>query len=357
MPLPSPPGAPASAPRRERSEPPAGVEIERVTKRFGDVRAVDDVSLSVAPGELVSLLGPSGSGKTTLLRLVGGFETPDTGTIRLGDRDVTHLSPQARPTATVFQSYALFPSMTVGENVGYGLRVQKTPRDEAARRITEALGMVGLGDLAGRRVSALSGGQQQRVALARALAVRPKVLLFDEPLSNLDAELRQSTRAEIRALQQALGTTALYVTHDQDEALALSDRMAVLRDGRLVAVGMPRDLYANPPTAFVAQFLGGANVVRGALAARLGGTEAGPGEALSIRPEHLVPSSDGVPARLVTRQFLGREAEWVVEVDGATLRLAVSPDQPVPPDLRVSASRATVVRDDLAAENPSVSSE
>jgi len=331
---------------------PVGIEIERVSKRFGEVRAADAVSLRVEPGELVSLLGPSGSGKTTLLRLVGGFETPDAGTIRIGSRDVTTLPPQARPTATVFQSYALFPSMTVGENVAYGLAVRKVTKAETARRVADALGLVGLAGLAERPVAALSGGQQQRVALARALAVRPDVLLFDEPLSNLDAELRVQTRAEIRALQRELGTTALYVTHDQDEALALSDRIAVLRDGRLVAEGPPSALYAEPPTAFVARFLGGANVVRGPLAARLGGRELGAGEALAVRPEHLVPSAEGVPARLIARQYLGREAEWVVEVEGETLRLIVPPETEVPGHLAIAAPRTIPVRDDLAENTP-----
>ncbi|MEM1056050.1 MAG: ABC transporter ATP-binding protein [Bacteroidota bacterium] len=336
----------------EPNRQPVGIEIDRVTKRYDEVYAADRVSLEVHPGELVALLGPSGSGKTTLLRLVGGFETPDEGTIRISGRDVTRRSPQERPTATVFQSYALFPSMTVGENVAYGLGVQKTPRDETARRVAEALGLVGLGELSDRAVSALSGGQQQRVALARALAVRPDVLLFDEPLSNLDAELRQSTRAEIRALQQRLATTALYVTHDQDEALALSDRIAVLRDGKLVAEGTPQALYSAPPTAFVARFLGGANVVRGPLAAHLGGRDLSLGDALAVRPEHLIPDSDGIPARLIARQYLGREAEWVVEAEGERLTLIVPPDTPAPDSLAIRATRSTVVRDDLAAENP-----
>ncbi|MEM7787023.1 MAG: ABC transporter ATP-binding protein, partial [Bacteroidota bacterium] len=194
--------------------PKPGIEIRDVVKRYGDVAAVDGVSLDVPAGAFVSLLGPSGCGKTTLLRLVGGFETPDAGAIRIAGRDVTRLAPQRRPTAMVFQSYALFPTMTVGQNVGYGLRVRGVKRPEAAERVGRALRRVDLGGLEGRPVSDLSGGQQQRVALARAIAVEPDVLLFDEPLSNLDLALREATRGELKALQQDLGITSLYVTHD-----------------------------------------------------------------------------------------------------------------------------------------------
>ena len=323
----------------------AGIEIRDVTKRYGDVRAVDSVSLSVPPGAFVSLLGPSGSGKTTLLRLVGGFEAPDAGEVAIGGRDVTTLPPQRRPTATVFQSYALFPSMTVGENVGYGL--EGAPRTERQRRVAEALERVDMVPLAERPVAALSGGQQQRVALARALAVEPEVLLFDEPLSNLDRELRESTRAEIRALQRRLRITALYVTHDQDEALALSDRIAVMRSGRLVAEGTPEALYANPPTAYVAQFLGGANVIRGPLAEALHGRPLVDGNALAVRPEDVSVASEGVPARLVSRQFLGREAVWTVEAEGTMVNLVAGPLDEPEETVHLRARRATVVRDDI----------
>ena len=336
----------------------AGIEIDAVTKLYGSVRAVDGVSLSVPPGSLVSLLGPSGSGKTTLLRLVGGFETPEAGSIHIAGPDVTPLAPQKRPTATVFQSYALFPSMSVGENVAYGLDA-KLPKAERQRRVQESLARVDMAALGERPVAALSGGQQQRVALARALAVEPDVLLFDEPLSNLDAELRVQTRAEIRALQQRLGITALYVTHDQEEALALSDQIAVLRTGQLVATGTPEALYAQPPTAYVASFLGGANVVRGPLAERLGGRPLADGQALAVRPEDLAPEMDsasGVPATLLARQYLGREAEWVVEADGVRLVLRVAPDLAPPEALRLVARRSTVVLDDLS-QNPTPSPE
>jgi ABC-type Fe3+/spermidine/putrescine transport system ATPase subunit len=326
-----------------------GVSLDGVTKRYSAVTAVDGVSLEVPPGAFVALLGPSGCGKTTLLRLVGGFETPDAGRVRIGGRDVTRLPPQARPTAMVFQSYALFPTMTVAENVGYGLRVRRVPRAAAAERVRAALGRVDLAGLEDRPVTALSGGQQQRVALARALAVEPAVLLFDEPLSNLDQALREKTRAELKRLQEALGTTSLYVTHDQQEALALSDRIAVMRAGRIVEEGPPERLYAEPATAYVARFLGGANVVEGALAARLAGGPAPDGHALAVRPEALEPASEGdgaVPARLLTRQFLGTHAEWEVESEGVPLRLWAAPEVSVPERLFLHAVRSRWVRRD-----------
>ena len=330
--------------------PVPAVEVDGVVKRYGDVVAVDGVSLDVAPGSFVSLLGPSGCGKTTLLRLVGGFETPDAGAVRMGGADVTRRPPQARPTAMVFQSYTLFPTMTVGENVAYGLRVTGTKKAEARERAGRALKRVDLGGLDDRPVAALSGGQQQRVALARAIAVEPAVLLFDEPLSNLDAALREATRAEIKALQTDLGTTSLWVTHDQAEALALSDHVALMRAGRVVGEGTPEALYAEPPTAYAARFLGRANVVRGPLAERLAGEPAPPDHALAVRPEGLEPAppdtSGAVPARLVARQFLGHASEWEVETDGARLRLWTDPGRAVPDALAVRAARWRWVPDD-----------
>ena len=339
---------------------PVGVEVDRVVKRYPAakggpaVAAVDGVSVSVAPGAFVSLLGPSGCGKTTLLRLVAGFETPDGGTVSMGGRDVTRLPPQKRPTAMVFQSYALFPTMTVGENVAYGLRVQGVPRRQAAERAERALARVDLAGLAPRAVAALSGGQQQRVALARAIAAEPAVLLFDEPLSNLDLALREATRAEIRTLQRDLGTTSLYVTHDQQEALALSDRVVLMRAGRVVVEGAPEALYATPPTAYTARFLGGANVIRDrALAVRLAGADPPEGHVLVVRPEALVPAGASepgvVPARALARQFLGVSAEWDVEAaGGARLRLWTDPAQPLPEALHVRAARWLWVADDEA---------
>ena len=343
----------------DTSSPSVGVEVDGVVKRYpaptkgAAVAAVDGVSVSVAPGAFVSLLGPSGCGKTTLLRLVGGFETPDAGTVSMGGADVTRLPPQKRPTAMVFQSYALFPTMTVGENVAYGLRVRGVARREAAERADRALARVDLAGAAPRAVAALSGGQQQRVALARAIAAEPAVLLFDEPLSNLDLALREATRAEIKALQRDLGTTSLYVTHDQQEALALSDRVVLLRAGRVVAEGAPEALYAAPPTAYTARFLGGANVVRDpALASRLAGTEPPPGHVLAVRPEALVPAEASDPGavavRPVARQFLGVTAEWDVDAAGTRLRLWTSPDLAFPGDAHVRALHHLWVPDDDA---------
>ena len=302
-------------------EPPIAVDLDHVSKRFGDVQAVREATFQVRRGEFFSLLGPSGCGKTTLLRMIAGFEQPTGGHIRIEGDDVTAAPPQARPTAMVFQNYALFPTMTVGENVGYGLRVRKVPRAERDRRVREVLERVDLGGLEARPVTQLSGGQQQRVALARALAVRPAVLLFDEPLSNLDVALREQTRRELKALQHDLGTTSVYVTHDQQEALALSDRIAVMRAGRVLQIGPPRELYHRPATAFVAQFLG-SNVVRDpGVAERLAGEAPPEGHVLSVRPEHLQPASDGpLPARLRTRQFLGSVEELLLDAAGTPLR-------------------------------------
>ena len=342
------------------------VEIQGVVKRFAASRvgrarrseagvvAVDGVTLTVGAGQLVSLLGPSGCGKTTLLRLVGGFETPDEGAISIGGRDVTRLSPQERPTAMVFQSYALFPTMTVGENVAYGLRTRGVARAEARQRASRALARVDLAGLDDRPVSALSGGQQQRVALARAIAAEPSVLLFDEPLSNLDLALREATRAEIKALQRELGTTSLYVTHDQQEALALSDEIVLLKSGRVVGSGAPEALYAEPPTAYAARFLGGANVVRDAALAAALSDEPGPeGAVLVVRPEHLrvVEAATGAaPARLRSRQFLGMISEWTLEAGGSSERLRawVDPGTPPPTSPALQATAWRWVPDDDA---------
>ena len=340
---------------------PVGVEVSGVVKRYAaargaaSVEALRGVSVSVAPGTLVSLLGPSGCGKTTLLRVVAGFEPPDAGTVAMGGRDVTRLPPQKRPTAMVFQSYALFPTMTVGENVAYGLTVAGVPKRQAAERAERALARVDLAGAGPRAVAALSGGQQQRVALARAIAAEPAVLLFDEPLSNLDLALREATRAEIQALQRELGTTSLYVTHDQQEALALSDRIVLMRAGRVVAEGAPEALYAAPPTAYTARFLGGASLVRDAdLAARLAGTPAPAGHVLAVRPEALAPcdaaDAGAVAVRGLSRQFLGVTAEWTVEAAGAAgptrLRLWTDPARPFARDLAVRATRPLWVPDD-----------
>ncbi len=246
------------------------LRLENLTKRFGPVTAVDDVSLSVEPGELFFLLGPSGCGKTTLLRLIAGFYRPDAGRVFFGERNVTNLAPHRRRCGMVFQNYALWPHMTVRDNVAFGLAVQGLGRTERRRRAMDLLDVVQMSDYAARRPTQLSGGQQQRVALARALAIQPDFLLLDEPLSNLDAKLRLQMRSEIRRMQRAARVTSIYVTHDQDEALALADRLAVVRDGRVVALGNPRDLYENPPGPWVASFLGATNLVEGEVRAREG---------------------------------------------------------------------------------------
>ena len=238
------------------------VRLENVTKIFrdpkthGEVAAVKEANFEVAPGELVTLLGPSGCGKTTTLRMIGGFELPTQGRISIGGDDVTFLPPNSRATATVFQSYGLFPHLNVFDNVAYGLRVRKVSKDEMKSRVDEALALVGLSELAQRAPSRLSGGQQQRVALARSLVVRPQVLLLDEPLSNLDALLREQMRVEIRRIQKTLGITAIYVTHDRVEAMSLSDRVIVMRGGVIEQMGSPNAIYEDPDSKFVAGFVG-----------------------------------------------------------------------------------------------------
>src|SRR6266852_77391 len=239
------------------------IAIQGVSKRFGVVTAVDRVDLTVADGELFTLLGPSGCGKTTLLRLLAGFYQPDGGTIRFGDRVVNGLPPYERRIGMVFQNYALWPHMTVADNICYGLRLRKLPAAEVQARLQEGLRKVNLIGFEARYPGQLSGGQQQRVALARALVLNPDILLLDEPLSNLDAKIRVQVRGEIRALQKDLGITTVYVTHDQEEALSLSDRVAVMRDGRILQVGARKELYERPRTRFVADFVGTNNLVPG----------------------------------------------------------------------------------------------
>ncbi|WP_085905066.1 ABC transporter ATP-binding protein [Kiloniella majae] len=239
------------------------VTFENVTKNYGAVTAIDDVSFSIEPGHLVTLLGPSGCGKTTTLRMIAGLEHASFGRILIGGKDVTNLPATDRDVSMVFQSYALFPHMTVGENVAYGLSVSGLKTSEATERAEEGLALVGLAGYASRLPSELSGGQQQRVAVARALVLEPEVLLLDEPLSNLDAKLRRKVREEIRDLQQNLGLTAVYVTHDQEEALAVSDRIIVMNRSVIAQEGTPRELYEAPASAFIADFIGDANLVTG----------------------------------------------------------------------------------------------
>jgi iron(III) transport system ATP-binding protein len=325
------------------------ISIQSLVKRFGQVAALDDVSLEIAPGELFFLLGPSGCGKTTLLRSLAGFYIPDSGRIRFGDRDVTQVPPQKRDTGMVFQNYALWPHMTVEANVAFGLRVRRLARGEVRRRTGEALEIVRMNTYARRKPNQLSGGQQQRVALARALAVRPRCLLLDEPLSNLDAKLRLDMRGEIRRICKQFGLTAVYVTHDQKEALTVADRMAVMFTGRVAQVGAPGDLYRRPTSPAVADFLGETNFIAGQSrtpenglvvldteigTVRAAGDVATPGSyTLSIRPEAFVldmgacASRNGalnhIRGRVLERLYLGEGVQLTVGVREGRLRVNV----------------------------------
>ncbi len=314
------------------------VELRNLVKRFGrDVVAVNDVDLHIDRGELVTLLGPSGCGKTTILRMIAGLERPSEGTIHLDEDDVTRLPAYLRDVTMVFQSYALFPHMSVFENVAYGLRVARRPKDEIAARVAEALDMVGLGHLGERATTALSGGQQQRVALARALVIHPRVLLFDEPLSNLDAKLRKRVRDDIRELQQRLGITAVYVTHDQEEALAISDRVVVMRDGVIEQQGSPHELYSRPATRFVADFIGSANFLPGTydgstvdvLGYRFAHAQDVPAGRVTVmvRPEAVEFAADGETGLAATYRssaYLGPNTEFVFDVAGTELQATLS---------------------------------
>jgi putative spermidine/putrescine transport system ATP-binding protein/spermidine/putrescine transport system ATP-binding protein len=257
---------PAAAPRsRTDGGEPAAVALERVTKRFGKITALDDVSLMIRRGELMTLLGPSGCGKTTLLNLVAGFLVPDSGEIGIDGRRVTDVPAYRREIGIMFQNYALFPHMSVTANVGYGLKMRRLAKPEIARRVGDALALVKLAGLEDRKPRQLSGGQQQRVALARALVIRPKVLLLDEPFSALDRNLRASMQVELKEIQRKLGVTTIFVTHDQSEALSLSDRIAVIADGRIRQLDSPDEIYRHPVDRFVASFIGDANVLRARL--------------------------------------------------------------------------------------------
>ncbi|KRW58825.1 ABC transporter ATP-binding protein [Pseudomonas sp. TTU2014-080ASC] len=259
------------------------VQFTDVSRLFGDVKAVDRVSVAIEEGEFFSMLGPSGSGKTTCLRLIAGFEQPTSGSIQIHGAEASGLPPYQRDVNTVFQDYALFPHMNVLDNVAYGLKVKGVGKAERLRRAEEALAMVALADFGQRKPAAMSGGQRQRVALARALVNRPRVLLLDEPLGALDLKLREQMQSELKKLQRQLGITFIFVTHDQSEALSMSDRVAVFNNGRIEQVDTPRNLYMQPATAFVAEFVGTSNVLRGDLIQQLLGTAG----AYSIRPEHV----------------------------------------------------------------------
>jgi putative spermidine/putrescine transport system ATP-binding protein len=278
------------------------LELTGIQKRFGDVAAVQNFNLAADRGEFVSFLGPSGCGKTTTLRMIAGFEQPTAGTILVDGTDITRRAPNQRNVGMVFQSYALFPNMTVGDNIGFGLKVHKKPRAAIRAKVQELLGLINLPDKADRYPYQLSGGQQQRVALARALAIEPQVLLLDEPLSALDAKIRVALRKEIRSIQRQLGITTVYVTHDQEEALSLSDRVVVMNDGRIEQVGTPAEIYNFPATPFVASFVGTLNLIAGKV------VEAGSGR-LSIGGQEIRASGPITEAR-----------------DGSTVTVAIRPE-------------------------------
>ncbi|MFV0333669.1 MAG: ABC transporter ATP-binding protein [Tropicimonas sp.] len=315
------------------------LSLSGVSAHYGRTQVLRDLSLDVAEGELVSLLGASGCGKTTTLRLVAGFLQPSSGTIRLGDRDLTRLPPHARNIGLVFQTYALFPHLTVRDNVAFGLKQRNIAPDERRRRADTMLERVGLANLADRHPAALSGGQRQRVALARALVIDPPLLMFDEPLSNLDAKLRVDMRVEIRRLQQANGTTAVYVTHDQEEAFSISDRVAIMNAGRIMQLDAPEVLYSNPANAFVADFVGFENMIAMRAVAEAGDAVRAQMEGgatidlpknqftvpardfiLAARPDGLLVAPEGgapgIPATLGLRTYLGRAYQYQCETPG-----------------------------------------
>jgi iron(III) transport system ATP-binding protein len=323
------------------------IRIQKLTKRFGAVTALRDLELAVEPGELFFLLGPSGCGKTTLLRCLAGFYIPDEGSIFFGDEDVTRLAPHKRNTGMMFQSYALWPHMSVAENVAFGLEERKLPRSEIRAKVGEALESVRMASYAERRPSQLSGGQQQRVALARALVIRPRCLLLDEPLSNLDARLRLEMRMEIRRVCKEFNLTTVYVTHDQKEALSVSDRMAILEGGRILQVGSPQEVYRRPAHRTVADFVGETNFIPGRLlsssrgAARVStaagefeGVLGNPGSApaagsqvtLSVRPECWTisssrPQANAVRGRIGASVYLGENAQYDFVAGGVDLKI------------------------------------
>lgn len=299
------------------------VEFVAVSRHYGAVKAVDEVSVQIADGEFFSMLGPSGSGKTTCLRLIAGFEQPSSGTIRIHGEDASGLPPYRRDVNTVFQDYALFPHMNVRDNVAYGLMVKGIGKTDRYARAEDALCMVALEGYGERQPVQLSGGQRQRVALARALVNRPRVLLLDEPLGALDLKLRKQMELELKTLQRQLGITFVYVTHDQGEALSMSDRVAVLNWGRIEQLDTPKRLYTRPNTSFVASFVGSSNVLSAEMARQLGLRP----QAFSIRPEHILLNPDGqfegprCPARVIDVQFHGAYTRFELEI-GPTQRMA-----------------------------------
>lgn len=320
------------------------VQLLNVVKSFGDNTVLHGIDLDIKAGSLTTLLGPSGCGKTTILRLIAGLELPTSGQVFLGDEDVSVLSASQRDVAMVFQSYALFPHMTVGQNVGYGLKMQGVDKETRQEHVKKALDSVGLDGFQKRYIDQMSGGQQQRVAVARALILEPKVMLFDEPLSNLDSKLRRQMREDIRRLQQELGVTSVYVTHDQDEALAVSDDVVVMKDGEIAQQGSPKELYLQPHSKFVATFMGDANIVLGKVIAggdksllRIDDVEIATDKPMpsdfidktieiAIRPEALSlitadDNSPGLPCTIVTKAYIGAAIEYTVKWNGQELFL------------------------------------
>ena len=323
-----------------------GVRLEHISKIYQDPKtgkdfyAVKDNSLVIEPGEFVTLLGPSGCGKTTTLRMIAGFENPDEGEIYLGDEAINALTPNKRDTAMVFQSYALLPHYNVFDNVAYGLKLRHVPKEEIRERVMKILDLVELTGMEGRMTNQLSGGQQQRVALARALVIEPSVLLFDEPLSNLDAKLRVTMRTEIRRIQQEVGITAIYVTHDQSEAMALSDRIIIMRSGVVEQIGSPQEIYYHPVNEFVADFIGEANFLKGRLealsdnraqlnvsgdichAAPVPGMEVGKDYTIVLRPEAAsLAEEGGLPCEVVLSCFMGSYQNYHVKVGDTLVKL------------------------------------
>ena len=297
------------------------IRFDKVSRHFGDVKAVDNTDLEIRDGEFFSMLGPSGSGKTTCLRMIAGFDRPTSGQIYLYGQDVSNLPPYDRDVNTVFQDYALFPHMNVGDNIAYGLMIKKVPTAERMKQVDEMLELVQLTGFAGRKPSQLSGGQRQRVALARALINHPKVLLLDEPLGALDLKLRQQMQVELKAIQQRVGITFIFVTHDQEEALTMSDRIAVFSQGKIEQIGTPSEVYEKPASPFVAGFVGTSNLISGEIAKHITGSE----QMFSIRPEkiHLgtegsvlhegMVSIDGTVRDVV---YLGLFTRYLVEIEG-----------------------------------------
>lgn len=325
---------------------PKGVRLDHITKIYQDPKtkkdfnAVDDVTLDIKPGSFVTLLGPSGCGKTTTLRMIAGFESPDKGEIYLGGEPINALTPNKRDTAMVFQSYALLPHYNVFDNVAYGLKIRKVPKNEIRQRVIDMLSLVELDGKEERMTNQLSGGQQQRVALARALVMQPGVLLFDEPLSNLDAKLRVAMRTEIRKIQQKLGITAIYVTHDQSEAMSLSDEIILMNKGKIAQKGSPQEIYYRPNSEFVADFIGEVNFLSGTVkdvdgenvtvdvggseikAGSYGNLSVGSKTKIVIRPENVHVADSGlIPCEVVLSTFMGAYQYYQVEANGTLLKI------------------------------------